>query len=99
MKHKRKIKKVVEAILIDDRKARNSDKYLYLEVVRRLNPGLLGVPFAIAITDAKIPCMETVRRSRQWLQAHDERLRADENVEAARELIEEECREFYGRGR
>lgn len=99
MRDKRKIREVVLNILSNDSKARNSDRYLYVEVVKQLNPNLAFVPLAIALQDASIPNMETVRRSRQWCQAHYRSLRPTVNVAAARELQEESYREVFANGR
>lgn len=92
---KRQIKHLVENILRRDIKARNSDRYLYVEVVKELTPELTTLPFTEAILNAKIPCMETVRRSRQWCQEHFPELGASDNVEAARELEEEDYKETF----
>lgn len=98
MRNKKQIKKLVEQILREDRTARNSDKYLYVEVIRRLNPNLLYEPFYKAMESAEIPCMETVRRSRQWCQAHFGELAADINVQAFREYEEDDYTEVFVHG-
>lgn len=93
MKRKTEIKKTVFEVLTNDKKARNSDRYLYVSVVKLLNPELAYKPFAEAMLNANIPCFETVRRTRQHFQEWHPELRADANVEAARKLEEEEYKE------
>ncbi len=99
MNDKRQIKNLVYEILETDAKARNSDAYLYVEVVRRLAPGLVYAPLAIAMADSRMPNYETVRRSRQNVQADNPQLCADSDVEAMRALEEESYKEIYGHGR
>lgn len=98
MKEIRKIRSVVFQILEEDESARNSDKHLYVEVVKKLNPNLAYTPLAIALHSTEIPNMETVRRTRQYLQAKYDHLKADDNVQAAREINEEICRKVFGNG-
>lgn len=93
MKRKTEIKKTVLEVLTNDKKSRNSDRYLYVSVVKLLNPELAYKPFAEAMLNANIPCFETVRRTRQHFQEWHPELRADANVEAARKLEEEEYKE------
>ncbi len=94
MADKRHIRDLVHLILIQNTKARNSDRFLYCEVVKRLNPELAHKPFTEAMMNANIPNMETVRRSRALLQAKFEHLRPSSDVEAMRSLQEEEYRHF-----
>lgn len=91
------IKKIVEDILRADKQARDSDRYLFIEVIRKTNPNALYQPFYLTMSDSSIPCMETVRRSRQWVQAHFPELGASDNVEAARELEEDSYKEVFAR--
>jgi len=87
MGKKEKIRNTVLEILEKDEKARNSDRYLYVAVVKELNPQLLNMPFKDAMMN-DIPCMETVRRSRQLIQHEFPSLRGCDNVQAQRELEE-----------
>ena len=98
MKHsKRGVKNLVKTILEEDKKARNSDRYLYVEVVKRLNPELAVKPLKEALMIDYIPSYETVSRSRRWCQEKFKWLRASSEVEAMRELEEEDYRrEFAG---
>jgi len=99
MHSKRHLKDIVIAILESDIKARDSDKYLYVEVIRRTNPELVYAPFAFAMTDKDIPSFETVRRSRQYAQAHYPRLAASDTTEAMRTVQEKEYLGEFVNGR
>lgn len=92
------VRPIVNEILRDNVLARSDDHYLYSEVVRKVSPQLLYAPFYIAINDDNMPSMESVRRSRQWLQHHYEELRPDDDVIAGRELNEERYKEFNQHG-
>lgn len=89
MGKKEKIRDCVMMILTKDEKARNSDRYLYVQVVKELNPQLLNMSFKDAMLN-DIPCMETVRRSRQLIQHNFPNLKGNDDVTAMRELEEEE---------
>lgn len=96
--------KLVHELLITEPKCRNSDNYLYLRVLELVGKqnGIdiqtMTVPTLLCNMSAmKLPPFESVRRSRQKLQEHNEDLRATESVEAEREILEEEYRE-YARG-
>lgn len=98
-KGKRGIYNIVFDILQNDKKARNSDRYLYIEVIKRVNPQLSYEPFAIAMANANIVCFETVRRSRQLCQARFPSLKANATVQGFREEEEKEYRELAGYAR
>lgn len=88
---------IVKSILKRFPAARNSDMLLYVKVCEQVNPKVLSQPFWYALTSLKdynLPCIETVRRTRQKLQAKYPELAADENVEAAREGNIEAFRDF-----
>ena len=89
-----KISKIVEEILNADPLARNDDRYLYCEVVRKIKPHVLFEPFAMVYMDKSLPSTETVRRSRQKIQEQNKYLRADPDVEAGRMLKEQEFFDF-----
>lgn len=77
--------KVVMTILEEKEKARNSDMYLYVEVCRKLNPDVVHKPFWLVMLNLKehgLPCIETIRRARQKIQAaHPELAGCKEVVE------------------
>jgi hypothetical protein len=88
---------LVKDILEHDPDARNSDDYLYLKVCQRINGICLSLPFyQIMLNRNKYgyPIYESVRRSRQKLQARYPELAGDADVEAQRKLNEEVYREY-----
>ncbi len=95
MRDVRKIRSLVKAILIRSRKARNSDKELYIQVVQTLTPEFLEQPLIEALRNKELPNYDTVTRTRRWAQEHIEGTQADEVVEEAREVEEENYREEF----
>lgn len=82
------IKNIVKELLEKDERARNSDKWLTIEVLRKLG-------FKIYVDYKELdsmPSFETIRRSRQLLQAENENLRADDYIEEMRQKRREELR-------
>lgn len=91
------VAKLVKKVLEEVPETRNSDMKLYLEVCHRINPDVMTKTFVFVIGHLKelgLPNTETVRRTRQKIQAEYENLRADKDVEAARMLLEEEFRSY-----
>lgn len=77
--------------------ARDSDTYLYLRVVKKLNPDCLNKSFVDVISNLSelgLPCFETVRRSRQKIQQDHPALRGSEKYEKFRADNEEIFKEF-----
>lgn len=101
MKNLKTIKALVQTILEEDEKARNSDSYLYLRVLNtiadrehiNLNE-IHVVDFLVNLNRSPFPIFESVRRSRQILQAKYPRLAPCEVVEEYREEKEQEFLEF-----
>lgn len=95
---------IVLEVLKEQPMARSSDNYLcYLvyKVVGKKN-GIdidsMSMPtFFLHMKEFKFPATETIRRTRQKLQAEHPELAAEGNVEAQRTLNEEAFRE-YARG-
>ena len=90
----------VKILLEDDERCRNSDSYLYLQVVKvvAIKRGIdlrnVTIPeFLMSMGDV-FPPFETVRRARQKVQQHYPELRANERVEAFRTENERAFREF-----
>ena len=84
---------IVKQILTDYPQTRNSDNLLYVKVVEKLNERALYKPFWDVMASMKelgLPCFETVRRSRQKIQAKYEHLRADETVQNFRADLQED---------
>ena len=88
------ISKIVESILNDDPKARDDDRYLYLQIVKQMKPSTEFEPFAFVIMDKSLPTPETVRRARQKVQEQNPYLQASPTVSGMRLLKEEEYKEF-----
>lgn len=92
---------IVKDILEDDAAARNSDMLLYIKVCERVNPAVLQSPFASVISSLKacgLPAFETVRRTRQKVQADCPELASNARVTAARAIREAEFREYAREG-
>ena len=79
--------------------ARDSDAYLYVRVVKELNPSVLDRKFSevmLNLKDMGLPCFETVRRSRADIQSKNPELKGSDRVQDFRTMNEEIYREFFG---
>ena len=92
---------LVKEILIQDEKARNSDSFLYFRVlgVLALDKGIdinrIPVPvFLLKMAEWGFPPFESVRRTRQKLQATFPELSANETVKDFRAENEAEVRAY-----
>ena len=88
---------VVKKMLIEYPAARDSDMYLYFKVVNYLNPQAISRPFGdviLGLAELGLPCFETVRRTRQKLQADFPDLKSSEVVESLRSINEEVFKEY-----
>lgn len=95
------VKALVLSILKQDKQARNSDSYLYLQVLKYqaelkgIDLDGLTVPFFLAnIRTLGLPPFETVRRARQILQAAFPELAGTKAVEIGRAENETVFRDF-----
>ena len=95
---------IVKDILERNEDARNSDNVLYVKVCavigreHGIDINSMSMPtFLLNLKEHGFPAFETVRRTRQKLQAENEELRASSTVEGFRMLNEEIFRE-YARG-
>jgi hypothetical protein len=89
------IKEIVIDKLIEDRKARDDDMYLYLQVCRACNPSVEYMNFGFVLDNMDalgIPKFESVRRARQRAQAEFPKLRGSMDAVIARRRRE---RDFY----
>ena len=93
--------KLVKQILIEDKRARNSDSFLYFKVLDTLGQArgididsMAVTTFLLKMSELKFPCFETVRRTRQKIQQCHPELAANSNVEAQRIVNEEEYRDY-----
>lgn len=65
-------KALVKSILEQDERARNSDSYLYFRILERIDKAVLTLTvseFLLSMGMKGIPPFESVRRTRQMLQA------------------------------
>lgn len=101
LKQLRQVKKIVTKILEQDTRARNDDGYLYVRVIEEFEKvlGLFAsdVALCVFLTDPMFRCFpgfETVRRSRQSVQASRCDLASDKRIEKLRKELEPEYRLF-----
>ena len=92
---------LVKAILEDDKPSRNSDSVLYLKVLtkvcekKEIDIVNLTVPSLLLLgKQLGLPGFETVRRSRQKIQAKNPKLAGSKEVQAYRGANEVVFREF-----
>ena len=97
MKHRLyETKALVKQMLEENERTRNSDNELYVEICYAVNPSVMRLPFEDVIGNLErfgLPPFETVRRSRQILQAERPDLRPCDEValfRAENELAYEE---------
>lgn len=101
MNNIRIISELVKEILTENAETRNSDMLLYLKVCQRIMPIVTEMPFPHVLMFYKtynLPCFETVRRSRQMIQAKNSELAGTERVRKKRKEREAEFREFAREG-
>ena len=93
----KKTQDMVHEILKGSKESRNSDMELYTNVCGHINPMVLEMPFGFVMSHLKdfgLPPFETVRRTRQKLQAEYKELRANDKVEGYRMLNEIKFKEY-----
>ena len=92
MKNIKKTQDLVKHFLETQPDTRNSDDLLYFKVCEHLNKRCLNMSFATVILNRNhfhLPPFESVRRSRQKLQAAFPELAGSDEVEAQREVNEQ----------
>lgn len=97
MKNLQSTKVLVKSILEADEKARNSDSFLYFKLLERIDKAVLTVSvhdFLLGMGLMGIPSFETVRRTRQKVQAECPWLAASSRVAKYRAVNEEIYRNF-----
>lgn len=97
MKHIRQTSEIVKQVLMEQPDTRNSDDLLYIRVCARCNNIAVNLPFHRVLLNRKemnLPPYESVRRSRQKLQAKYPELAGTGDVEAQRILNEETMKEY-----
>ena len=90
-------KELVKQVLEENERARNSDNELYVEICYRVNPSIMRSSFEEVISNLDLyglPTFETVRRTRQKVQAECPHLRPCAEVEIFRAENEMAYREF-----
>lgn len=88
---------LVKDILANIPGTRNSDDFLYFKVCERINPTIIYRPFYIVILNRKkysFPSFETVRRTRQKLQAEYPEFSGNDTVEGHRKVNEQIFRDY-----
>ena len=96
----KQIRTIVKNILKDYPQTRNSDNALYIKVVEALNRGALDKPFEEVMANLEalgLPCFETVRRNRQYIQAKFPELQACDKVQDFRTEREERFRKEFAK--
>lgn len=95
------VQDMVEDILTECRQARNSDNVLCFKVYQKMldkkGYDITKMSAAMLFLNMKtygLPSTETIRRSRQKIQADNEWLRADRNIAEAREENEKVFRDY-----
>ena len=98
MKHRLyEVKALVKEVLEENVKARNSDNILYAHICYMLNPSVTKKPFGevvVSLDAYGLPPFESVRRTRQKLQAERPDLRPCDEVELFRAENETAYKEF-----
>lgn len=94
-------KTLVKLIMEQDNKTRNSDSFLYYKVIETLgvmkDMDINNIPvslFLLKMSEWGFPAFETVRRTRQKIQAENPHLKACPKVAAARTENEQVFRSF-----
>lgn len=95
----KQVKHIVKTILTEYPQTRNSDNLLYLTVIETIGKGNIDKPISevlLNLEELGLPCFETVRRTRQKLQAELPELQACDKVYDYRCEREEEYRKEFG---
>lgn len=91
---------IVKQVLTAYPDARNSDDILYFLVCKYINPLTMNLPFSEVLLKRKelgVPAFESVRRTRQKVQAQNPELSGNTTVEGYRKVNEQVFKE-YARG-
>lgn len=89
----KKLEPIIKEVLEEVEEARSDDFLLVAEVYNRIVPECANMPFAAVMLghkSLKLPYFESIRRTRQKLQARDESLKPSEAVQIARVAKEAE---------
>lgn len=83
----KKIEPIVRKVLEEQELTRSDDFLLVAKVYYRLVPECVNMPFGVVMLGhktLKLPYFETIRRTRQKLQAENENLRPSKEIQEAR---------------
>lgn len=93
----KRVSEIVKTVLTNEPRTRNDDDLLYMHVINIQNPGIIGMTLFAFLENRKrwgVSGFETVRRSRQKIQAEYPELAASESCNEARKELEGDFREF-----
>lgn len=97
VKELRTTRDIVKRILEINPYTRNSDDYLYLKVCAEIDARCVNFSFSTVLLERKkfgYPCFESVRRTRQKIQAAYPELAGCDMIEAQRMINEEVFRDY-----
>ena len=101
MRRLRELSKRVKEVLMVNKEARNDDNVLYLHVLRQcgeengIDVDSMSVPtLLLHCRDLKLPTLESTGRARRKVQEIHPELRADDSVQATKEMQEERYKHF-----
>ena len=92
-----KVQDIVDLQLHNDARTRESDDYLYIKVLEYIVPSITDKPLNYVfshMSDFNLPHYESVRRTRQKIQAEKPWLKPDENVRRYRLDNEQKYRDY-----
>ena len=92
-----KIQDIVELQLSRDELTRESDDYLYVQVLEYMRPSITAKPFAEVfqlMDEYRLPSYESVGRARRKLQAEKPWLKPSEEVQKLRADNEQKYRDY-----
>lgn len=93
----KQVQDIVQHILETEPDTRNSDDLLVAKVCGQINKDCLMLPFSVVMTNRKqlgLPSLKSIDRSRRKLQRAYPELKANDTVEAYRELEEEKYKNY-----
>lgn len=88
---------MVEDILVKHPKARNSDNYLYIQVIKKVHPKASQYALDYVFANLKelgLPCYETVSRVRRKIQSEHPELWSDKTIKKYREQAEKDFEDY-----
>lgn len=97
----KQVQAIVKDVLQTVPEARDSDMLLFYRICERLNPRALSMPFGLVLLemrDYNLPAFETVRRTRQKVQADNPDLRGSRRTQQARDALIPEFRSYAVEG-